>query len=344
MNYRSTALVLGVGGQDGTLLARQLLAAGRNVVGTVRPGSPLVRAPYLRGVEIVPHDVRDTMVFAQLLENYHPVEVYNLAGFTSVAASWTDPATARAANFDAVEGILDVLVRQQDATGASPRFFQASSSEVFGPLQSGPLDESSPHDPRSPYGESKSRAQIATQRAREAEGLHASVGILFNHESPLRGAGYVTGKITRAAAEIAAGTRDSVVLGNLDISRDWGWADDYVAAMTLMLDQDQPSDYVLATGRRHTLRELLEAAFAGAGVEDPWSYVRQDPELMRPVDAPGPVGQPERAERELGWRRTVEFDEMVTHMVAADIVRVRTGIEENSAYVPIGRGTVRNQG
>lgn len=334
MTPRSTALILGVAGQDGTLLARQLLAAGRRVVGTIRPGSPLVRAAYLQGVEVVPHDVCDTAGFDRLVEVYHPDEVYNLAGFTSVAASWTHPATAMAANFEAVEGILDVLVRRRDATGSAPRFFQASSSEVFGPEDSGPLDELASHDPRSPYGESKCRAHVATQYAREVDGLHASVGILFNHESPLRGDGYVTGKITRAAAEIAAGTRESVTLGNLDVSRDWGWADDYVAAMPLMLSRDEPSDFVLATGRRHTLHQLLESAFTAAGVDDPWSYVLQDPDLMRPVDGPGCIGNPGRAERELGWRPTVDFDAMVTSMVAVDIVRVRTGIEQNPAYVP----------
>lgn len=334
MTSRFTALILGVAGQDGTLLARQLLAAGRRVVGTVRPESPLVRAPYLRGVEVVPHDVCDTAGFAHLLQVHRPDEVYNLAGFTSVAASWTHPASAMATNFEAVEGILDVLVRLRDATGAAPRFFQASSSEVFGPDRPEPLDELAAHDPRSPYGESKSRAHLATQHAREIDGLHASVGILFNHESPLRGAGYVTGKITRAAAEIAAGTREQVVLGNLDVSRDWGWADDYVAAMALMLGRDQPSDFVLATGQRHTLRELLEAAFKGAGVDDPWAYIVQDPDLMRPVDGPGCVGDPGRAERELGWRRTMDFNAMIANMVAVDIVRVRTGIEQNPAYVP----------
>lgn len=342
MTNSSTALILGVAGQDGTLLARRLIADGRRVIGTVRPGKPIVRTPYLDGVELVAHDVRDTIGFAALMAAHRPDEVYNLAGFTSVAESWRDPAATRAANFTAVEGMLDALVRRRDVTGLAPAFFQASSSEVFGPDQAGPLDELSPHDPRSPYGDSKSLAHLATQRAREVEGLHACVGILFNHESPLRGSSYVTGKISRAAAEIAAGARDSVVLGNLDVSRDWGWADDYVSAMPLMLGHDEPADYVLATGQRHTLHELVDAAFADAGVEDPWSYVLQDPDLMRPADGPGPVGDPSRAEQELGWRASVDFDEMVNRMVAVDVVRVRTGVEENPAYVEAGSVSSRD--
>lgn len=330
----STALILGVAGQDGTLLARQLLAAGRRVVGTVRPGSSLTRAPYLHGVEIVAHDVRDAAGFAELLRIHRPDEVYNLAGFTSVARSWQCPEIARAVNFEAVEIMIEALLRWRDATGVAPRFFQASSSEVFGPDSADALNERTELDPRNPYGLSKALAQLGVQNAREAEGLHASVGILFNHESPLRGTGFVTGKITRAAAEIAAGTRTSVVLGNLDVSRDWGWADDYVAAMPLIVGRNQPSDFVLASGQRHTLAELLESAFAGAGVDDPWSYVEQDVNLMRQVDSPGLLGDAGRAERELGWHRTIEFDAMITHMVAADIVRVRTGIEENPAFLP----------
>lgn len=328
----TSVLVLGAGGQDGTLLARRLLADGRRVVGTVRPNGSLRRAPYLVGVDLVPHDVRDADGFAALIDQHGPDEIYNLAGFTSVGASWSDPDGAMEANCDAVEAMLDVLLRVRDATGTAPRFFQASSSEIYGADQVGLIDESTAPDPRNPYGDSKCRAQAAIQKVRESEGLFACVGILFNHESPLRRSGFVTGKITRAAAEIAAGHRDRVTLGNLDVSRDWGWADDYVAGMQAMLAHPTPADYVLATGRLHSLRDLVELAFSEAGIGDPWAYVEQDPALLRPVDVAARVGDPGLAERQLGWRRSAGFEELVAAMVAVDVRRVSTGVEEDPAY------------
>lgn len=332
----STALVTGVAGQDGVLLARHLLSAGYRVVGTVQPGVPSVLRPYLGGVEIDEHDLRDATGFDRLLSAHEPDEVYNLAGFTSVGASWDHPELVHAVNATAVDSMLDSLVATLDRTGAAPRFFQASSAEVYGPDATSPQDESTPHDPQNPYAESKSHAQRATVRARDEHGLFACVGILYNHESPLRGVQFVTRKIIRAAAEIAEGQRDSVTLGNLDVSRDWGAAREYVLGMHAALGHERPDDYVLATGRLHSLADLLEAAFAAAGVGDPWSYVRQDRALLRKADSPGLSGDARHAGKQLGWAPAVAFEELVAEMVAVDMRRLRTGVEEDAAYLEDG--------
>lgn len=322
-----TALITGVAGQDGVLLARHLMSAGYRVVGTTQPGVPSPLRPYLDGVVIQEHDLRDAEGFDRLLDTYEPTEVYNLAGFTSVGASWDNRELVMEVNAVAVERMLEALVKR-----GGIKFFQASSSEVFGPEAVNPQDESTPHAPQNPYAESKSRAQEATVRAREG-GLFTAVGILYNHESPLRATQFVTRKITHGAAEIAEGLRDTLTLGNLEVSRDWGAAGDYVAAMHAVLQQTTPSDYVIATGQLHTLGQLLAVAFAAVGIDDPWAHVEQDPALLRKADAPGLSGDADKARRELGWSPTTSFEELVQGMVAVDQKRIKSGIEEDIAYL-----------
>ena len=323
-----TALVTGVAGQDGVLLARHLLAGGYRVVGTTQPGVPTTLRPYLDGVGLVEHDLRDSSGFDRLLETYAPTEVYNLAGFTSVGASWDNRELVHEVNAVAVESMLTALVRRPGV-----KFFQASSSEVFGPAATNPQDESTPHDPQNPYAESKSRAHTATVRARDEDGLFACVGVLYNHESPLRPTQFVTRKITRAAVEIAEGLRETVTLCARDVSRDGGAARDYVRAMHAAMQHSTSSDYIIASGQLHTMSDLLELAFAAAGIADPWPHVEQDPALLRNADAPGLSGDARKALRDLRWSPTTTFDELVSEMVSVDQQRVRTGVEEDPGYL-----------
>jgi GDPmannose 4,6-dehydratase len=328
-----TALVLGVTGQDGVLLARHLRSADYRVVGTTRPGLVSPLAVYLGGVEQAEHDVRDTEGFDRLLVRHQPDEVYNLAGFTSVGASWEQPDLVQEVNATAVEAMLDSLVRHRQDTGQDTRFLQASSSEIFGHEVANPQVETTPHSPSNPYGESKSRAHRATQERREHDGLFASVAVLYNHESPVRGRQFVTRKIVRAAVEISEDRAKTVTLGNLEVSRDWGAARDYVVAMHAALTQEEPDDFVLATGVLHSLEDLLTTAFARVGITDPWPYVRTDPALVRSADAPGLTGDSSHARARLGWTPRTTFAEMVAEMVDVDLRRVRSGVEESADYL-----------
>ena len=325
----ATALITGVGGQDGVYLARRLLAAGHRVVGTVQPHKPVALKPYLDGVEVVAHDLTDTDGFGVLVDRYDPATIYNLAGFTSVRASWDHRDEVTAVNVDAVERMLDVL------SGGSRRFFQASSSEIFGAGASNPQTEATPLNPGNPYAESKARAHEAVAAAR-SNGLFASTGILYNHESPLRGEQFVTRKITKAAAEIAAGQRDVLALGNLDVSRDWGAAVDFVEAIQLISEHDEPGDFIVATGASHSLRTFVEMVFALAGVDDPWSHIEQDEALLRPVDQPGLVGDASRARATLGWEPSTSFESLVRQMVSADQRRLASGVDESVDYLAPG--------
>ena len=310
-----TALVTGVAGQDGVYLARRLLAEGSRVIGTILPGHQGAPA-YLTGVEVVEHDVRDTAGFRALLEAHAPDEVYNLAAVSSVGVSWNQPQLAVETNGAAVAGMLEVL-----AGRGGVRYFQAASAEELGTAQD------------SPYARSKTEAHTLTTTARDRDGLHACSAILYNHESPLRGPHFVTRKITRAAAEISLGHRERVSLGNLDISRDWGHARDYVDAMVRMVRLPEPEDFEVATGVAHTLEQLLVTAFAAAGIDDPWPYVEQDPSLVRPSDTTVLVGDTSRAREVLGWEARTTFEETIREMVAIDLRRVSTGVEEHPAYL-----------
>lgn len=331
----STALITGIAGQDGVLLARRLRATGYRVVGTTHPGtgSAASMACYLQGVDVVAHDIRDTQEFARMLDDVRPSEIYNLAAFSSVGQSWQHAQLVAEINAMAVLRMLDELRSFRDRHGWAPRFYQASTSEMFGSSTTPFQTETTPHHPRSPYAAAKSFAHNLSVNYRESYDLFVSTGILYNHESALRGRGFVTRKITRGAAEIALGRRGTLPLGNLDVSRDWGSAHDYVEAMRLTLACSEPGDYLIATGTAHSLTEFVEAAFAAAGVSDPWSHIEQDAALLRPADVSVLRGDASKANETLGWRPTTGFDTIVSEMVMADIQRVETGVEESLDYL-----------
>jgi GDPmannose 4,6-dehydratase len=320
----TTTFVTGITGQDGTYLVERLLGEGVAVHGLVRPGDGAVADLQARHPGVVLHegDLGDLDRLAGLVEEVAPDEVVNLAGISSVALSWQEPVlTARLSGL-AVAALLEAAYRVQESTGRPVRFLQASSSEIFGQPDVEPQDERTPVRPVSPYGSAKAFAhhQTAVYRGR---GLHAATAILFNHESPLRPTAFVTRKITAAAAEIGRTGAGVIALGNLDARRDWGWAPDYVDAMVRALRHDVPDDFVVATGRTHSVRDFAEAALRRAGVGDDWEqHVAVDPRFVRPADASVMVGDPSKAERELGWRRTVEFEEVVARMVEHDMALV----------------------
>ncbi len=308
---RRTALITGVAGQDGVYLARHLLSLGYHVVGTLRPGSrwaptTLGRAyAYLDGVTLVDLDQRDHEGWAAVLEGLRPDEVYNLAGFTSVGASW----------------------------GAAETVAEANGMAVFGVTDQQPQTENTPHHPRSPYAATKSFAHHLTVNYRESYGLFTATGTLYNHESPLRPPHFVTRKISAAVAAISLGQAESVTLGNLDVRRDWGFAGDYARAMHLVLQQDEPGDFIIATGVSRSLADVLELAFASVGISDLDAVVRQDPSLMRPADVAELVGDPAKAREQLGWEPSVAFEDVIAHMVRVDVERLRSEREESAGYL-----------
>ena len=318
-----TALITGVTGQDGSYLAELLLRKGYEVHGVVRRSSSLNRGriDHLRGdldpaaeqLHLHYGDLADTTTLNQLVKTIRPNEVYNLGAQSHVRISFDMPEyTADVVGLGTLR-LLDAM-RNNDFEG---RFYQASSSEMFG--TSGTIqDESTPFHPRSPYAAAKAFAFWITANYREAYGMHASNGVLFNHESPRRGENFVTRKITRGLARIVAGKLDSFALGNLDASRDWGYAEDYVEAMWMMLQSPTADDYVIATGETHTIREFLDAAFGLVGLD--WSsHVVQDERLLRPAEVPHLHGDYSKAKRQLGWEPRTTFAELVRLMVEADL-------------------------
>jgi GDPmannose 4,6-dehydratase len=314
-----TALITGITGQDGSYLARLLLGKGYRVCGLVRRGSG---APYprLEGIRdrlvLIPGDMTDAASLDRAVAEAEPDEVYNLAALSFVPASWTQPALAAEVNAQGVLRLLEAVRRHRPAA----RFFQASTSEMFGKVREVPQREATPFHPRSPYGVTKAFAHHLTVSYRETYGLFAASGILFNHESPVRGPEFVTRKITRAVARIKHGLDRELRLGNLQARRDWGYAGDYVRAMWLMLQQDRPDDFVIGTGRSHSVREFVEAAFARAGLD--WQdHVVTDAQLYRPAEAGVLLADPSRARQVLGWRPEVSFEELVRRMVDADLGR-----------------------
>ena len=319
------ALVTGIAGQDGAYLARRLRSEGCHVIGLKLPGSldPALE-PFLSSVELVDVDLTDESSLAAVLDRSRPDEIYNLAGLSSVALSWQEPVLTSEINGVAVVRLLELIRRYPGARGPA-RFLQASSAEIFGSPEHSPQDESSPLAPVSPYGLAKAFAHQAVGIARAAHGLHASTVILYNHESPLRPASFVTRKITRAAAAISLGLETELALGTLDISRDWGFAGDYVDAMVRAVRHDVPSDYVVATGVQHTVRDLLDAAFRRAGIQDWAPYVRTDPDFVRPAEITAMVGDATRARTVLGWQPSTSFAELVSQMVDADLALLRPG-------------------
>ena len=316
------AFITGITGQDGRYLARLLLDKGYEVSGLVHgvnnPRAELLRHE-LPEVRLHTGDVTDLPSLIRAMLAAQPDELYNLGGISFVAHSWENALATSQVTGLGVLNVLEAIRLHQDETGRAVRFYQASSSEMFGKAQEVPQRETTPFHPRSPYGVAKVYAHYMTINYRESYGMHASTGILFNHESPLRDPRFVTRKISQAVARISLGLQDELVLGNIEARRDWGFAGDYVDAMWRMLQQDAGDDYIVATGEVHSIREFLDAAFAVVGIDD-WSpYLRQSGEFMRPADVDLVVGDATRARERLGWEPTIRFAELVRLMVEADL-------------------------
>jgi GDPmannose 4,6-dehydratase len=313
-----SALVTGVTGQDGSYLAELLLERGYEVHGMVRRASTekFDRIEHLRDrITLHQGDLLDQRSLVDTLRASKPDEVYNLAAMSFVAVSWTQPTLT--AEFTGV-GVTRMLEAVREACPGA-RFYQASSSEMFGKVREIPQTESTPFYPRSPYGVAKAYGHFITVNYRESYDLFACSGILFNHESPRRGLEFVTRKITWHAAAIKHGLRDELALGNLDAERDWGYAKDYVEAMYLMLQEDTPEDYVIATNKTHTVRECVQIAFDEAGLPDWESYVRIDPQYLRPAEVDQLIGDPAKAKERLGWEPTTSFEELIRLMTRSDL-------------------------
>lgn len=318
MSTPRRALITGVTGQDGSYLAELLLEKGYEVHGLVRRASTekFDRIEHIRErITLHQGDLLDQRSLVDALRAAAPQEIYNLAAMSFVAVSWIQPTLT--AEFTGV-GVTRMLEAMREVCPEA-RFYQASSSEMFGKVLEVPQTESTPFYPRSPYGVAKVYGHFITVNYRESYDLHATSGILFNHESPRRGLEFVTRKITWHAAAIAHGLRTEVALGNLDAERDWGYAKDYVEAMWLMLQRDQPEDYVIATGESHTVRECCEVAFDEAGLGDYEPYVRIDPSFVRPAEVDHLIGDPGKAGRDLGWVPETSFEELIRLMTRADL-------------------------
>ncbi len=340
---KKRALITGITGQDGAYLAELLLSKGYEVHGVKRRSSlfntdridHLYRDQHEQGVNMVLHygDMTDSTNLIRLVQETEPHEIYNLAAQSHVHVSFETPEYT--ANADATGALRLLEAIRILKLNEHTRFYQASTSELYGLVQAVPQDENTPFYPRSPYAVAKLYAFWITRNYREAYGMYACNGILFNHESPLRGETFVTRKITRAAARISMGLQEKVYLGNLDAQRDWGHARDYVHGMWLMMQQETPDDFVLATGETHTVRHFCSLAFARAGIDLEWTgsgieekglekksgkvLVEVDPRYFRPTEVDLLIGNPAKAREKLGWKHTIALDELVTEMVKADI-------------------------
>jgi len=344
------ALITGITGQDGSYLAELLLQKGYEVHGIIRHASSfntkridhLYQDPHGQAINLLLHygDMTDSSNMNRLLEKIQPDEIYNLAAQSHVKVSFEVPEYTAQTDGLGTLRLLDAIKE----TGLRCKFYQASTSELFGKVQEVPQKETTPFYPRSPYGAAKLYAYWIVVNYREAYGLHASNGILFNHESPRRGERFVTRKITMAAAAIKCGLQECLFIGNLNAERDWGYAPDYVEAMWLMLQQKEPDDYVIATGEKHTVREFIEKAFARLHLEVAWKgtgtdeigvnpttgevIVRVDPKYFRPTEVDVLIGDASKAKRKLGWEPKVKFDQLVEIMTDADwkLMKQRTGM------------------
>ena len=334
------ALITGITGQDGSFLTELLLEHGYEVFGLLRRSSSfntgridhLYQDPHeahLR-LHLIYGDLGDASSIAKVLRDVQPDEIYNLGAQSHVRVSFDIPEYTG----DVIAlGTLRLLEGIRDS-GIDTRFYQASSSELFGQAREVPQRETTPFSPRSPYAVAKLYAHWITINYRESYGLHASCGILFNHESERRGATFVTRKVTRAAAAISLGQQDRLYLGNLDAQRDWGHAKDYVRAMWLMLQQPEPDDYVIATGQTHSVRELLDEAFGYVGLD--WTrYVEIDPRYFRPAEVDLLLGDASKARERLGWEPTVSFSELVRLMVDGDLADLKTGGTQSHDHLPV---------
>ena len=334
-----TALITGIRGQDGAYLAKLLLEKGYRVYGADRRSSDagnwrLKELGIEQDVEVVYMDLLELTNIMRTVERVKPDEVYNLAAQSFVGVSFEQPILTSEVDAMGVLRLLEAIRTIKPDT----RFYQASTSELYGKVQEIPQTEKTPFYPRSPYGVAKLFGHWMTVNYRESYGMFACSGILFNHESPLRGLEFVTRKITHSVARIKKGLQDKVVLGNLDAKRDWGYAAEYVEGMWLMLQQEEPDDYVLATGETHSVREFVEAAFGAAGYKIEWEgegvnttgrdkatgsvLVEVSPEFYRPAEVDILIGNPEKAEKKLGWKPRTKFKELVAMMVEADLRRV----------------------
>lgn len=316
------ALITGITGQDGLYLAEFLLGKGYEVFGLIRgqanPKYALVRET-LPDVTLIKADLTDLSSLVRAMQVAQPDEVYNLAAISFVPYSWENPGLTSDVTGKGVLNVLEAIRMWAGSDLSRVRFYQASSSEMFGRVQQVPQVETTMLWPRSPYGAAKAFGHHITVNYRESYGMHASSGILFNHESPRRGAEFVTRKITRAVARISLGLQEQLRLGNLDAERDWGFAGDFVEAMWLMLQQDTADDYVIATGETHSVRELLDIAFSEVGIDGWTAFVRQDASLLRPAEVDHLVGDSSKARAVLGWKPTVGFADLIRVMVQADL-------------------------
>jgi len=327
------ALITGITGQDGSYLAELLLEKGYEVHGMVRRSSTenFDRIQHLTDrITLVQADLLDTSSLVEALEDSRPEEVYNLGAQSFVPTSWRQPVLTAEFTGVGVTRLLEAIRR----VNADIRFYQASSSEMFGKVREVPQSETTPFYPRSPYGVAKAYGHFITVNYRESYGLFAASGILFNHESPRRGLEFVTRKIADGVARIKLGLADELRLGNLDAQRDWGFAGDYVEAMWLMLQEEEPDDYVIATGEEHSVQEFADLAFAHAGLEA-GDYVKTDPAFMRPAEVDHLVGNATKAREKLGWEPKISFEKLVEIMVDADLERL-AGEHVPVASSPIG--------
>jgi GDPmannose 4,6-dehydratase len=324
-------LVTGATGQDGTLLVRRLLADSHDVHGLTLSRPPSVDAWGPRAGRVTLHegDLADAARVRQVVMDVAPEEIYNLAGQTSVAASWQEPVQTIAATGLGAAAVFDAALSLQDRTGTPVRVFQASSAEIFGAADETPQTEETPVRPASPYGAAKALAHHMARISR-SRGLRVATGILYNHESPLRPTSFVTRKITSAAARLAVEGGEPLQLGNLDASRDWGWADDYVDAMVRACRHDVADDFVIATGQAHTVADFVRVAFARAGITRWRDHVEVNARFVRPTEASVQVGDSSKAARELGWTPSVPFEEVVGRMVDHDLALARAAATRTS--------------
>lgn len=316
------AFITGITGQDGLYLSELLLAKGYEVYGLMRgqnnPKLSLLEQT-IPQVKILTGDLTDLSSLLRGLNVAQPDEFYNLGAISFVAYSWENAHLTSEVTGMGVLNALEAVRLYEGTSGKSVRFYQASSSEMFGKVQQVPQNEDTLLWPRSPYGVAKVYGHYMTINYRESYGIHASSGVLFNHESPRRGPEFVTRKVSQAVARISLGLQDGLTLGNLEAKRDWGFAGDYVEAMWLMLQQEVADDYVISTGQTHTIRALLDAAFGAAGIDDWSGLVEQDPRFMRPAEVDLLVGDSAKARAKLGWVPKIGFEELVTMMVESDI-------------------------
>ncbi len=353
MSQNKRALITGITGQDGSYLSEFLLEQGYEVHGIIRRTSTfntdridhMYEDPHKEGVRLLLHygDLTDGTTLRRILEEVQPTEIYNLGAQSHVRVSFDSPEyTVDAVGMGTLR-LLEAIRDYQRRTGIEVRFYQAGSSEMYGLVQAVPQSETTPFYPRSPYACAKVYAHWQTVNYRESYNLFACNGILFNHESPRRGETFVTRKITRAVARIVAGKQKTIFMGNLDAKRDWGYAKDYVKAMWLMLQKDQPDDYVIATGETHSVREFLELAFGYVNLN--WQdHVEFDDRYLRPAEVDLLIGDPTKAQQKLGWKPSVTFKELVALMVEADLQALgHTLPNGNGSSIPRDIATTRQE-